>query len=380
MKQISSVDLYFLTRELKGLLENQRIETFYYENGIFYIKIYIRGVGHKFLTNKVSKFIFLGDTKNETSEAKSFVMHLRKHLKNGFIREIEQIENERILKIHIEKKNDDKLDRYVLILELFSGGNIILADEQLNILNLLERKNFKDRTVKVKSTYTLPPQKELSFLNLKSEKLYELANESDLPIVKFLAIKLGIGGKYAEELLEKAKIEKNKKAPFEMEEIEKITNVTNSMLHNKISPKLILDKSSNPADFIPFEFIGFENSEKKDCKTFNETLKNYFEQFLEEKDLRKDKYEKELKKLENRLEKQLIQMKEINEEYEKYNNIGNKIYENYSLVEELLKSINKSAKEKGWEHVLSTVKENDKLSKVIKNINYKNNEIILDLK
>lgn len=86
-----------------------------------------------------------------------------------------------------------------------------------------------------------------------------------------------------------------------------------------------------------------------------------------------------MKKLENRLEKQKQQMKDIEVNYEKFNNIGNKIYENYELVEELLNQINAAAKEKGWEYIKGKIKEDSRLKKLIKTLNYKNNEIVLNL-
>jgi predicted ribosome quality control (RQC) complex YloA/Tae2 family protein len=105
MKQISSLDLYYLVREFK-ILENQRIDSFYFESGTFYIKVYVKQKGNKYLTNKVSKFIYLGNEKKDSSTPPNFIQYLRKYLKNAFIETIEQMENERILKIIITKKNE----------------------------------------------------------------------------------------------------------------------------------------------------------------------------------------------------------------------------------------------------------------------------------
>ena len=58
MKQLSFVDLFYLTQELNETLKDQRIDNFYYENETFYIRVYVRNQGHKYLTNKISKFIY----------------------------------------------------------------------------------------------------------------------------------------------------------------------------------------------------------------------------------------------------------------------------------------------------------------------------------
>jgi predicted ribosome quality control (RQC) complex YloA/Tae2 family protein len=140
MKQLSSVDLYFLTKELT-ILENQRIDNFYFENDTFYLKVYVKNHGNLFLTNKVSKYIYLGKSKAESSHPPNFIIFLRKYLKNGFIREVKQIESERILKFRIEKKNDnDELVSFYLIFELFANGNLVVCDNNMNIKNSLYKK------------------------------------------------------------------------------------------------------------------------------------------------------------------------------------------------------------------------------------------------
>lgn len=378
MKQISSVDLYFLVKEFK-ILENERIDNFYYEDGVFYIKVYTRGKGHLFLTNKVSKFIYLGTDKPESSHPSSFMQHLRKYLRNGFIREISLVDSERILKINIEKKEGEELKNYFLVLELFANGNVILTDDNLKILNSLQKKKFKDRKVMVREQYELPPAKELTIINLDSEKFKKVLAESDLNIVKFLAIKFGLGGKYSEEVCLLADIDKNKlTSELKSNEINSIENILYELKVRELYPKIILNEKQEVVDFIPFDFKSIDK-EKKSVETFNDAVKSYFEQFLEEKDERAEEFAKELKKLQNRLDKQLQQKQQVEKDYKKFNSYGNKIYENYAVVEELLNSINSAAKEKGWDYVLETIKSNEKLSKIIKKVNYKNNEIILDI-
>jgi len=382
MKQISSLDLYFLTLEFKQKLENSRIETFYYEKGIFYIRLYTKKDANMYLTNKVSKYIYMTKEKDDMSEPKNFVQYLRKYLKNAYIKTINQVENERIIKLELEYKEPEnkEIKIYYLILELFANGNVILVDKDYTILNSLEKKKFKDRTVMVKDTYELPPQKELNLFNPKPELLEKELKESDLSIVKFLAIKFGIGGKFAEEICELSKIDKNLNAnELKKEQIKDITENLSKITESKLQAYNILDENDKIIDFIPFEFTSIKNK-KIQTASFNEAIKNYYESEQEETfDQKEKEYEKELAKLVNRLKKQESQKDEILIDYEKLNGIGNKIYDNYALLEELLNQINTASKEKGWEHVQKTIKENPKLKKLIKTLNYKNNEIILEL-
>lgn len=374
MKQISSMDLYFLTRELK-IIENSRIESFYYENETFYIKLYLKSKGHKFLTYKLGKSIFIEDKKEETNTPSSFTSYLRKYLKNGFVETIDQIESERILKIKITKKIEEEIKTFYLFLELFQPGNIIITNSNLEIINTLKRKKYKDRKIVVKEKYELPPKKEITPFNINKDNLKKELENCDLSIVKFLAIKMGMGGKFSEEICSRANINKDLDSKnLNKQQIETLITKIKEILDIKISAFIINDFE----DFIPFDFISIKK-EKKEFSSFNETIKEYFSTFKETKDKREEEFKKELEKLKKILEKQENLKNHILEEYEKLNNTGNKIYENFSTIEELLNSINKAAKEKGWDKVLETIKNNKELSSIIKKLNYKNNEITLDL-
>ena len=383
MKQISSLDLYFLNNEFKEYLENSRIETFYQEEDIFYMKVYTKGKGHFFLTNKVSKYIYLSDKRDDTSTVpKSFIQYLRKFLKNGIIQKIEQVENERILKIKISKKKTDteEFEIFYLILELFANGNIIITDNNFKIKNSLEKKKFKDRTVMVRDVYQLPPQKEISIFTLKKDKFSEELNKSDLSIVKFLAIKLGIGGKFSEEIIFNSKIDKNKNSiDITKKEVDTILKFSQKLIESKIKSIGIYNEKQELIDFSPIDLKSIK-AEKREFKNFNELIKEYFLKFKIDVDKKEKEFQFELKRLSRRIKTQEKKREGIFENYEKYNSIGNKIYENYSVIEELLNSIHTVSKDKGWEYVLEKVKNDQRLSKIIKKINPDKNEIILELK
>lgn len=380
MKQISSLDLYYLLKEFKFLEEN-RIDNFYFENDIFFIKMYVKGKGHFYLENSISNYIFITDKKEEISNfPNSFIQHLRKYLKNGYLKKIEQVENERILKLRIETKDSQTqiITPYYLIIELFANGNVILCDENLLIKNSIVKKKYKDRVVMVKEEYVLPPQKQLNIFNLNLELFKEELKKSDLSIVKFIAIKFGLGGKFAEEICENSKIDKNKLTQdIDETNLKNLENELKNIPNLDIKPKLVM-KGEKIIDFIPFEFKSIKD-EQTHIDTFNNAIKTYFEQFRDNVDIREDEFTKELAKLKKRLEKQIESKQEVLKDYEIYNGYGNKIYENYALIEDLLNSINTSAKNKGWDSVLKTIKENEKLSKIVKSLNYKNNEIELEL-
>jgi predicted ribosome quality control (RQC) complex YloA/Tae2 family protein len=374
MKQLSFVDLNYLIKEFDVLI-NQRIDNFYYENEIFYIRVYVRGGGHKYLTTKVSSYIYLGDSKEDSSHPSSFIQYLRKYLRGSFIREISQIPNERIIKIIFEQKNQEILEKYQLYLEVFANGNIILTNKDNIIKNALSKKKYKDRKVMVRDSYELPPAKDLTLNNIDLKKFKDELKSSDLSLVKFIAIKFGIGGKYAEEICFNLKIDKNIDAS-KFEKVEALKVELEKLLSKKVDAHFLGDLK-NIEDFYPFKFKSVENLSK--AESFNQIISNYYSTLVPKTNNSNKLFEKEKKKLQNILDKQEKMLEEINKSSQEQSDIGNRIYENYAFIEELLETINKISKEKGWDYVENKIKENEELSNKIKKLNYKNNEIILNL-
>jgi predicted ribosome quality control (RQC) complex YloA/Tae2 family protein len=378
MKAFSSVDLYFLTKELKKL-ETGRVESFYFEDMVFYMRIYNKSQGHQYITFKLGNYIYLSKEKHETSHPNPFVSYLRKYLKNAFLESIEVIEGERILKLVLSKKKitentqEDKEEfiKYHMYLEIFSPGNVILTTEEDIIINTLTKKNYKDRIVKNKEAYLLPPARELSLLTL--DTLEDEIKISDLSVVKFFAMKFGMGSKYAEELVKRMKI--NKDTLVKEVDIQSIRKIIKEFISEELSP-CVKKENNEIKDFYPLTFHE-ENLEK--VESFNQGVSNYYSQFAVVEDKKEKGLDKEFKKLENRQKKQEAQKTQMLKDYDKYSEYGNKIYEHFTLLEEVILSINKAAKEKGWESVLETIKTNEKLS-FIKKLDYKNNKIIVELK
>lgn len=371
MKSFSSADLYFLKKELEELKEG-RIESFYFEDSLFYIKIFNRQKGHSYLTCKLGSYLYISEKKHETSHPNPFVSYLRKYLKNAFVEDISIIPGERILVLTLSKKDKESetFIKYHLVIEIFSPGNVILLDSTNQILNTLTKKNYKDRIVKNKEQYLFPPQKNINFENL--ELLEEELKKSELSIVVFLATEFGIGSKYAEEIV--SRLGFDKKTPAFNVDSKKLKEIIKIFSSKDLNPQIQLI-NNEVKDFFPFKF-NIENLES--VSSFNYAISRYYSQFLKTEDKKEKDLILQLKKLEKRLKKQEAQKEQMLKDYDKYSEIGNKIYENYSMLEEVLTSINNAAKQKGWDSVIKTISTNDKLS-FIKKVDYKNNKIEIEL-
>ena len=330
MEQISSLDLHYLVKELK-FLENQRLDTFYYSNEKIIFKIYVKTKGNFFLIISPGEYLYLNNEKDFISEKHFFSDYLRKYLKNSFVKKVQNVEKERILILELSKIKNNIEKTYKLIIEVFKPGNIILVNEEDTILNSLYKKRFKDREILVNQKYEFPP------LN-KIELNKELIKDKESKLVKFLAKEFNLGGRYSEELIIRLKLDKNKLVKnLNDKEIEKIKIELKNIYDYDLDPRIIKNEKNEIIKFLPFYFFSLQKYNQEKLNSFSEAVKLYFNQFNRVKNKKEEEINKKIKSLKKRLDILYKQKDNIIKEYEKYNNIGNKIYENYNYIEKLIK-------------------------------------------
>src|SRR3989338_4344695 len=205
MKQISSLELHFLLNELEAL-KNSRVDNIYsLGKEVLTFQFHKPNEGKFMLKVLVGKSIFLSENKEIDESPSNFCQFLRKHLEGKFLLEITQIEPERILKLIFKSKEDT----IKLFIEFFGSGNVILCSEDEHILNASTLHKFKDRDILHKEKYVYP-KSSFNFLNInKSEMSGLFKNSKKDKLVTSLAIELGLGGVYSEEVCIKSGIDKN---------------------------------------------------------------------------------------------------------------------------------------------------------------------------
>ncbi|ENN96308.1 fibronectin-binding A domain-containing protein [Methanocaldococcus villosus KIN24-T80] len=387
--EITNIDLAAVVEELQMLINGRVDKAFLInneQNKELILKVHVPEKGSRELVISVGKYKYVTLTNYEREKPKlppSFAMLLRKHLKNSKITKIEQINFDRILLIEFQNK-------YKLIAELFKDGNIIFLDENNTIIAPLRIEEWKDRRIAPKENYKFPPQKPLSPKNLEYSLAYELFEEyfiknSDVECVRLLSRILGIAGIYAEEICERANIDKKKKN-LNKEEIkqlfEKAKELFNEVYNNR-KPQIII-KDGEYIDVQPIELKKYSDYEKKYYNSFLEAIDDYFAKFLALKEVKKEKskLEEEIEKHEAILRRQLETLKKYKEESEENSLKGDLIYANYQLVEELLNAIRFARERKSWEEIKKIIRENKNhpILGLIENIDENSGKIVVRLK
>ncbi len=352
---LSSIDIKYLVKELKEKIEGSYTDKIYQgkeEKTDVLIKMRNPKTGKQQLYIRVPEAIFLTKHKYEwPKQPPGFAMKLRKELTNSKLTSIEQEGNERIITINFEKGEK----KWYLIIELFSKGNIILADNNKKIRGIMKLQRWKDRTLRVNNQYELPPAKKNVFEMNDEEIKKELEKgEKEKTMVKILATNLGLGGKYSEEIITRANVNKEKEKTSE-EEKEKIITTIKEIIKQPIKPRSLKE---NKEEISPIIMKQWEGKEQEEHNTFSEAIEQaIIKQKKEQITTEAQNTEKKIKnKYQKIIEEQTKKLNQYKKEAELNKRKGEIIYEHYNELKELITRI-KEAKEKGgWEEAKKIIK------------------------
>jgi predicted ribosome quality control (RQC) complex YloA/Tae2 family protein len=384
MKQeMSSVDVAALVGEVRPRLLDAKIMKIYQHSpDEMRIGIHIFKEGRTNLVIEAGRRLHLTAHPEEASKfPQSFPMLLRKHLSGGRITGISQYDFDRIIEMKIKRGGDTT----ILLIELFSRGNIILLDAEKRIILPLKSISFRDRKVIRGEVYELP-QAQVSPVTATIDELNDLFSSSDNDIVRTVATRMNMGGQYAEEVCTRAGLDKNTPAKQlgDVSPLHKAMQEVFRPLGAELKPHIVL-KDGKPVDVLPFELSHYEKNEKKYFSTFNDALDEYFSAGAEKKrEQIKDIKETKAKKTglyEHRLQKQMQALERFRDESEKLVRRGELIYAHYLTVDGILNAI-RSAREKGysWDDIKNILKSSDlPEARAIKSVNMSKGTITVTL-
>lgn len=377
MKSLSSVDLFFLAKELQALVD-ERIDSFYCDDKCFVMKVYLRRKGNLFFHFFLPSSLTLSEKKHIQSSGKSsFVGALRKYLSNAYITSVVQVEGERILILRVQRKVEDEIKDYYLVFELFAKGNILLCDKDMMITHTFATQHFRDRTLKTHQKYEIPKNSSPSLTSVSKEELQIFLSHSPEKLVSALAKGIGLGGTYSELLCSMSKLDKNKLCSELNEQEKTLLFQALESLRNMSLKACVQRKGNILKDAFPFLLEGKEDLEE--VESFSKALELLYEQDLKSAQKRKDPYSEKIASLDRRLKKQEELKENILTQSEELQRKGELLYEKYALVEDLLKGMQKLAADKGWGAVHEKIKQTPALSAVVKKLDEKKNLLILDL-
>ena len=236
-------------------------------------------------------------------EPNKLLRRLRSDLLRSKIEKVEQIGTERIA--YLTFSNFD--NRFVLIVEFFGEGNMLLCNYSKKILALMHSIDVRHRQLRIGLEYKPPPEDGIDIIDLKKEEFKEILSTST-SIGKIIGRGLGLPKKYVEEIIRLSSIDRTKPSDeISEDEFESLFDVIRITISNVINgvhdPTIITD--AEKSDIFPIRFSD-DNTGAREVPSFNEGLDIIFtERILEKgKSLYGEEAQKRISELQNRLEEQ----------------------------------------------------------------------------
>ncbi len=265
----------------------------------------------------VRKGVCLMDSERE-GEAGQFAMYLRKIFTDRKIRDIYQVNFDRVIRI-------DTYGGDSLVLELFRDGNLIVLKDDI-IQYAIEPREWKNRKI-IRGEKYIPPSLS-NPLEMNQQDIESIFHSSKASLVQTMATRLGFGGELAEEILFRSGTDKSILSNDAVNKIPEIRVQLNQILESSSSGKAYVysDGSVWPAE-----------------------LKYQSDNLLEEKEVFNDEIARKMleEKKENpantKIRKIVENQERIMEEYRKNadecKNIGDTISANFYIIKPLLSTL-----------------------------------------
>ena len=357
-KSISSLELSALVQELQYIIKGKITQIYHQDNNEFLLQLHVPSQGKQLLKIIPGKWLCLTKNKDVPERPSGLCLQLRKYLDQAFIKNFYQWETERIVVFELEKS-----EKYYLIVEFFSKGNVLLTDKDYNIIAAMEKQFWKERTLKAKEKY-LPPSGGVNWRKLTEKELAVILQKSEKKnLATSLATEIGIGGLYAEELCKRSGIDKTK-IPAEVSgnEVKSLLKSLKELLKlleepkgyvyaEDVTPLLLLDQ-------IPLKMVENYNLAIDALNPF----------------VIKSPYQKKIETIQRMVASQEEAIQKQQDLIAENSRKGELIYEKYADLQKLLDIVKEMRKTKEWKEVEAELKK----VKKIKKVDLKDKKVILE--
>ena len=264
--------------ELNELLNGAKIDKIHQpENDEIILILRKNASSYKLLLSASSSHARLQITptsKSNPPTPTNFCMLLRKHLTGGRIESIEQLGNERIVRIHILSGNEmGDLTKKILVLEIMGKySNLIFMNDAGTILDAIRHvtgEMSRERQVLPHDVYELPPSQGKA--EPTPENIALILNSEPNPTAQFILNNFtGISKQAAAEIVFRTEQRGNAKDGF-------LSYMRHVYEHDYL-PTLLTDENGAPVDYLPFPYEMLLPQRQKACATMSEAFEQYFAQ------------------------------------------------------------------------------------------------------
>ncbi|MDW8360225.1 MAG: NFACT family protein [Candidatus Caldarchaeum sp.] len=254
---LNSAELGIVVKELRPMVEGAFIKNIYQAEGkTLILKLFKPGFQtFELLLVPGSLITYTTNPLPKPSEPSPNILQLRRLIEGAKVKTISQRGFERIVDIVLENVG------LRLVVELLPPGLVLLLRDN-KVEWVSEAFASAERTVRKGVVYTPPPERFSITPSMEPSQFLDKLNPGS-PIVASLSRDLGLGGKYAEETLARAGVEKKAKtSSLTEDQKQRISAALKSIFEGMLNPKPRLylrgvDGVPSPVELISLEGIDF---------------------------------------------------------------------------------------------------------------------------
>lgn len=333
---LNFLEVRFLVNEFAQLV-GSRVNKIYESDGVLFA---LHKEGQKKFLRMTSKVVWLTEKKPETDVVSHMVSRLRSYLEGKRLSFVEQVGSERVIKFIFETKEE----RFVLIVELFGNGNLVLVDSEGKIVLAKEERAWRDREIRRGLIYS-PPPKRIDLFHL---------SESDLPQNEKDIATLGFGKVLAKEIVVRGGFTGYK-----------------AILSEPKSPRLYSDGELSPIVLKQYSEEGVP------YETFSVLIDDQLSETLRKMRLERSKagFVEKREKIEEVVLAQTKQLEKVEIQEKENQRRGELIYERYQEFEALLLELRKAREKFSWKEIQDKLKSHP----IIKEIDPKTGDVVVEV-
>jgi len=327
---LSSLDIAACVTELQSIVGGHVDKAYHPEHDHLVLAVRPPSGGKSYLHFVVGRWLHLSSKSTEMpQQPSSFAMMLRKRVTNAKIIAARQEGFDRIVVLTLQKDGE-----YDLVLELFGDGNVVLVKDGV-IEQPLSSHTWKHRDVRARKPFSFPPPVP-DPSKMTPDGLVELLRTSDTDLVRTLATKLNLGGRYSEEVCARTGTDKSEKASEISPDTAQALLEAILRLRDEASaagPGYVVSKGSEARDVVPLRMRTYEDLSMDEFPSFFEAIERYLSRIpaarTEERPQRADM---DLGRLKRKLAQQEGAVQRLQDEARETQLLGDFIFARYSEV------------------------------------------------
>lgn len=340
--ELGTLDLWYALREWHVLVGG-RIQKIYLKDSTHVIQIYSKRL-YQFVFVPGAAFFSEAKMQFPTTPG-GYTMFLRKRLTGGRIKSVELVGFDRVVKLTVETKEG----MLAFIIELFDDVNSMVVKDG-KIISAKYYREYADRVIRGGQPYLPPPSKPAPW----DADLTVLLGK---PAGKAIATDLGIGGRWSDEVVAQADLEKTKT----------LTHTDIEHLH-----ALCVTLRDHPIDAqysellaYPFPFHTATNK-RESSETFNGAIDAVLRAPLETTHLAQAETEhaQKLNKQQKIIAAQQAQLETLEKQASENQRAGEFVYEHYAELQDLLHAIKADWKVKTYKEIKERYADHPKIKAI----------------